>query len=218
MWTRSGVEKEKEEKEKRRKWEEGWGGYLYLPSGLMQIGKLRSPRSANPVLPSDQSSGSDNAITDRHCDGLRQSNDHVTLISQLRAHGLILDDRGTSSPQSPDVPYTEYAFVESQQLMSLPSEDVALLTSKSCLSWQTSNAIDEFVQEYFKHIHPWRVLEHLSKRSICRPQNISFCVAIVAFSKLPSQCHVVTPVTPVLGLNSHSLFLYKHCVDVDGTI
>ncbi|KAL2701499.1 hypothetical protein AAEP93_008318 [Penicillium crustosum] len=108
-------------------------------------------RSANPA---HQSSGSNTVITGQHCDDLHQSSDHSTLVSQLSAHGLSFDDRGTNPPQSPDVPYTEYAFVELQQSMSLPSEDVALLASKRCLSLPTSNAIDEFVQEYFKHIHP----------------------------------------------------------------
>lgn len=92
--------------------------------------------------------------TSRHSEELRQSNDHLSLASRLRAHGLSLDDHGTSPPQSPNVPYTEYAFVESQQLLSLPAENVAFLTSKGCLSLPTFNAIDEFVQEYFRHIHP----------------------------------------------------------------
>ncbi|KAJ5696011.1 hypothetical protein N7536_006423 [Penicillium majusculum] len=125
-----------------------------LASSGHLVNSIRSPILANPVLPSHQSPGSNYVTTDRHCDDLRQSTDHSTLVSQLRAHGLSLDDRGTSPPQSPSVPYTEYAFVESQQLMSLPSEDVALLTSKGCLSLPTSNEFDEFIHEYFKNIHP----------------------------------------------------------------
>lgn len=122
---------------------------LSLSSHLLN--SIRSSGSANPA---HQSSGSNTVITGQHCDDLHQSSDHSTLVSQLSAHGLSFDDHGTNPPQSPDVPYTEYAFVELQQSMSLPSEDVALLASKRCLSLPTSNAIDEFVQEYFKHIHP----------------------------------------------------------------
>ncbi|KAJ5447506.1 Transcription factor [Penicillium cf. griseofulvum] len=95
-----------------------------------------------------------NTITGLHTDDLRQSNGHPTLTSRLRAHGLSFDDRSASPPETPNVPYTEYAFVESQQLLSLSSEDIAFLTSKDSLSLPASDAIDEFVQQYFKRIHP----------------------------------------------------------------
>jgi hypothetical protein len=125
-----------------------------LASSRHLLNFIRSPMLANTVLPSHQSPESNKVTTGRYYDDLCQSNDHSSLVSQLRAHGLSLDDRGTSQPQSPIAPYTQYAFVESQQLMSLPSEDVALLTSKDCFSLPNSNSIDEFVREYFKHIHP----------------------------------------------------------------
>ncbi|OQE12784.1 hypothetical protein PENFLA_c063G08786 [Penicillium flavigenum] len=112
----------------------------------------QSSSSANP-LPTHQSSGS-NVTPGRKSNDQHQSSNHPALTSQLRAHGLSLDDRSTSPPQSPNVPYTEYAFVDSQQLLSLPSEDVAFLASKGCLSLPASNAIDEFAQQYFKRIHP----------------------------------------------------------------
>jgi hypothetical protein len=37
-------------------------------------------------------------------------------------------------------------LVDSQQLLSLPSEDVAFLASKGCLSLPASDAIDEFAR------------------------------------------------------------------------
>ncbi|CAG8291582.1 unnamed protein product [Penicillium nalgiovense] len=112
----------------------------------------QSSSSANP-LPTHQNLGS-NVTTGRKFNDLHQPPNHPALTSQLHAHGLSLDNRSTSPPQSPNVPYTEYAFVDSQQLLSLPSEDVAFLTSKGCLSLPASNAIDEFAQQYFKRIHP----------------------------------------------------------------
>jgi hypothetical protein len=60
-------------------------------------------------------------------------------------------DGGISPPRSPNVPYTEYAFIE---LLSLPSKDVAYLSSNDCLTLPGSGALDEFIQEYFKRIHP----------------------------------------------------------------
>ncbi|CAG7935992.1 unnamed protein product [Penicillium nalgiovense] len=68
----------------------------------------------------------------------------------LREHGLSFD-RGISPSLSPNVPYTEYAFVE---FLSLPSQDVAYLSSNDCLTLPGSNALDGFVQGYFKRIHP----------------------------------------------------------------
>ncbi|OQE25661.1 hypothetical protein PENFLA_c008G01993 [Penicillium flavigenum] len=107
------------------------------------------PKSANAVPPTHQGLGSNSVITSRHTN-LRQSNDHSTFVPQLRAHGISLD-RGISPPLSPNVPYTEYAFIE---LLSLPSEDVAYLSSNDCLALPGSGALDEFIQVYFRRIHP----------------------------------------------------------------
>ncbi|KAJ5824739.1 Transcription factor [Penicillium robsamsonii] len=111
----------------------------------------QSPKSAHPGLPTQRSLTSS---TGRHSDDRRQSKGDQTLTSQLREHRLSSDERSTSPPDSPNVPYTEYPFVESQQLLSLPSEDIALLTSKDCLSLPPSDVIDEFFEQYFKHMHP----------------------------------------------------------------
>ncbi|KAJ5502785.1 Transcription factor [Penicillium fimorum] len=111
----------------------------------------QSPKSTHPVLPTKRSFASN---TGRHSDNRRQSKGHQTLTSHLRGHRLSSDDRSTSPSDFPNVPYTEYPFVQSQQLMSLPSEDIAFLTSKDCLSLPPSDAIDEFIEQYFKHIHP----------------------------------------------------------------
>ncbi|KAJ5365524.1 Transcription factor [Penicillium concentricum] len=113
-----------------------------------------SPKSGNPVLPTQRSLASNNVITGRHPDHRRQSNGHQPLTSQLRAQRLSPDDRSTSPPNCPNVPYTEYAFVDSQQLLSLSSEDIAFLTSKNCLNLPASDTIDAFVQQYFRRIHP----------------------------------------------------------------
>ncbi|OQE42261.1 hypothetical protein PENCOP_c004G07000 [Penicillium coprophilum] len=111
----------------------------------------KSPKSRNPVLPAQRSLDSANG---RPSDDRRQSYGRRNLTSQLRAHGLSFDNRSNSSPELPDIPYTEYAFVDSRQLLSLPSENIALLTSAGCLSLPASDAIDEFVRQYFKRIHP----------------------------------------------------------------
>jgi hypothetical protein len=179
---------------------------------------IRTSSSANP-LPTHQSSGSD-VTTGRKSNDQHQSPNHPALTSQLRAHGLSLDDRSTSSPQSPNVPYTEYAFVDSQQLLSLPSEDVAFLASKGCLSLPASDAIDEFARQYFKRIHPlvpvldeakfWRIYRNNqptgAKMSLLVLQSLIFTSCPV---------NAVPPVTTAFRLNHTSLCLWKHCVNVD---
>ncbi|KAJ5964987.1 uncharacterized protein N7479_004863 [Penicillium vulpinum] len=115
---------------------------------------IRSPGSETPVPSTHQSSRSNNVITGRHSDDLRQSNNHPNFPSPLREHSLSPDDCSTSSFQSSNLPYTAYAFVKSQQLLSLPSKDIEFLTSSGCLSLPPSDAIDEFVQQYFKRVHP----------------------------------------------------------------
>ena len=109
----------------------------------------RYPKLANPVPPTHQGLGPSSVVTSPHAN-LHQQNNHPTFASQLRRHGLS-SDRGISPPPSPNVPYTKYAFVE---LLSLSSEDVAYLSSNGCLTLPGSNALDEFVKEYFKRIHP----------------------------------------------------------------
>lgn len=165
---------------------------------------IRSSSSANP-LPTHQNLGS-NVTTGRKFNDLHQPPNHPALTSQLHAHGLSLDNRSTSPPQSPNVPYTEYAFVDSQQLLSLPSEDVAFLTSKGCLSLPASNAIDEFAQQYFKRIHPLvPVLDEAKFWCIYRSKQATgskislFVLQSLIFASCPVR--VVAPVTPTFKLN-----------------
>jgi hypothetical protein len=182
---------------------------------------IRSSSSANP-LPTHQSSGS-NVTTGRKPNDQHQSSNHPALTSQLRAHGLSSDDRSTIPPQSPNVPYTDYAFVDSQQLLSLPSEDVAFLASKGSLSLPASNAIDEFAQQYFKHIHPLvPVLDEAKFWRICRNNQPTgakislFVLQSLIFASCPVS--VVPPVTPAFKLNHISLCLWRHCVNVGSMI
>ncbi|RMJ23671.1 hypothetical protein PHISP_05459 [Aspergillus sp. HF37] len=51
-------------------------------------------------------------------------------------------------------PHVEYPFVDSQFQSSLPPEDVTYLSSKGCLTLPDEDAIDEFVRQYFMHVHP----------------------------------------------------------------
>jgi hypothetical protein len=50
--------------------------------------------------------------------------------------------------------YKDYAFIDSNQLLSLSSEDTMILDFKGCLGLPDQNATEEFMKQYFKRIHP----------------------------------------------------------------
>ncbi|PKY00035.1 hypothetical protein P168DRAFT_337206 [Aspergillus campestris IBT 28561] len=108
--------------------------------------------------------------------GFATQNDHnlrATQIDHLSAkapldpslRALIPDDvdlppSSTSVAPSADplppghVAFTSYPFVEFRGVGILPREDLAFLASKACLSVPDKTVIDDFVRQYFLHIHP----------------------------------------------------------------
>ncbi|KAJ5542747.1 hypothetical protein N7535_005171 [Penicillium sp. DV-2018c] len=92
---------------------------------------------------------------------IRRSRHHIGQTTGQRASPHIrpqdnfLRRQGTSSlSYCPNVLHTEYNFVDSQQLHSLPPGELAYLASKDCLTLPGPDAMDEFVEQYFKRIHP----------------------------------------------------------------
>ncbi|KAJ5838738.1 uncharacterized protein N7525_003926 [Penicillium rubens] len=106
------------------------------------IERLAYPKSANPVPPTNQGLGSNSMITSRH------ANLHHFCIPAPCTWSQF--GPWSSPPLFPNVPYTEYAFIE---LLSLPSEDVAYLSSDDCFTLPGTDALNEFIQEYFKRVH-----------------------------------------------------------------
>ncbi|KAJ5170980.1 Transcription factor [Penicillium coprophilum] len=179
----------------------------------------KSPKSRNPVLPAQQSLDSTKG---RPSGDRRQSHARQNLTSQLRAHGLSFDDCSDSSPELPDIPYTEYAFVESRRLLSLPSEDIAFLTSEGCLSLPASNTIHEFVEQYFKRIHPmvpvldeaefWRIYRNTQSTgptiSLFVLQSMLFASCPLLFElRTEKRCHI----------NAQGAVLLTHYTSADDT-
>lgn len=50
--------------------------------------------------------------------------------------------------------FSFYRFLELRDLPSLPPEDVKFLELKGCLHVPTGPILDEFVRQYFLHVHP----------------------------------------------------------------
>ncbi|OJD11753.1 hypothetical protein AJ78_07536, partial [Emergomyces pasteurianus Ep9510] len=53
-----------------------------------------------------------------------------------------------------DVIFSFYRFIELRHLHTLPSEDVKFLEMKGCLHVPSGPILDEFVRQYFLHVHP----------------------------------------------------------------
>jgi hypothetical protein len=120
---------------------------IHLPT------RIRAPSSVDPALPTHQNSGPSEINKSRH--NISQLTGQQPASSHIRSQDNFLDGQDTSPPSHcPNVLHTEYTFVDSRQLHSLPSEDLAFLASKDCLTLPGPDAIEEFVEQYFKRIHP----------------------------------------------------------------
>ncbi|KAF9890807.1 hypothetical protein FE257_005378 [Aspergillus nanangensis] len=59
-----------------------------------------------------------------------------------------------SSTATGHVDYSSYPFLELRNLHVLDAEDLSYLTSKGCLNVPAQPALDDFVKQYFLHVHP----------------------------------------------------------------
>lgn len=53
-----------------------------------------------------------------------------------------------------DVTYTYYPFIEVNNLSAIPPQDVNYLDLQGCLRVPTKTVLDEFVKQFFLHVHP----------------------------------------------------------------
>lgn len=53
-----------------------------------------------------------------------------------------------------DITYTYYPFIELNNLSNLPPQDVNYLDFQGCLRVPTKTILDEFVRQFFLHVHP----------------------------------------------------------------
>ncbi|KAI1502947.1 fungal-specific transcription factor domain-containing protein [Biscogniauxia marginata] len=57
-----------------------------------------------------------------------------------------------------DVTYSYYPFIAISNIHNIMPQDVNYLESQGCLRVPTKAILDEFVQQYFLHVHPWMPL------------------------------------------------------------
>ncbi|KAL5339939.1 hypothetical protein BJX70DRAFT_387586 [Aspergillus crustosus] len=87
---------------------------------------------------------------------VNQTNPH---LERIRALAFEADSRdvntGFSSCTLPGhVSFAAFPFLELRGLTTLEREDLAFLSAKGCLSVPEESVLDEFVRQYFLHVHP----------------------------------------------------------------
>ncbi|KAH7141647.1 fungal-specific transcription factor domain-containing protein [Dactylonectria macrodidyma] len=54
-----------------------------------------------------------------------------------------------------EMPYTSCKFLDSSNLSRLSSQDLSFIEAKGCLSIPVKRLLDEFIRQYFLHVHPF---------------------------------------------------------------
>ncbi|OJJ57181.1 hypothetical protein ASPSYDRAFT_181585 [Aspergillus sydowii CBS 593.65] len=88
---------------------------------------------------------------------INQTNPHLERIRALafEADGRDLGPALSSTTSLPGhVSFANYHFLELRGLTTLDREDLAFLAAKGCLSVPEESVLDEFIRQYFLHVHP----------------------------------------------------------------
>ncbi|KAM0335495.1 hypothetical protein ACHAQA_000543 [Verticillium albo-atrum] len=64
------------------------------------------------------------------------------------------DEHQQNSSLASDITYSYYPFLAIGNLPNIPPQDVNFLELQGCLRIPTRSVLDEFVQQYFLHVHP----------------------------------------------------------------
>jgi hypothetical protein len=106
-----------------------------------------------------------------------------------------VDYRGISST---DVIFSYYGFLESDLLSRISPQDVNFLESQDCFRIPTRPALDEFVREYFLHVHPnlpmineatfWEMYTHQGYYPSERPRLSLFVFQAMLFASCSVSC------------------------------
>ncbi|OQD82458.1 hypothetical protein PENANT_c021G09700 [Penicillium antarcticum] len=118
----------------------GWSPKLYKTPDHPEVPTTREGQSEVIFSPLDDQSFP--APTRRRQPSIETQHDDFNRFSY------------TSPSQCSNFSHKEYNFIDIDQLLSLSPENTAILDCKGCLSLPDQNAMDEFVQHYFRRIHP----------------------------------------------------------------
>jgi hypothetical protein len=67
---------------------------------------------------------------------------------------LRAEDRTKDTSQARSVEFSRYSFLELNNIQALHKEDVAYMRSKGCFSVPDQPVLDEFINQFFLHVHP----------------------------------------------------------------
>lgn len=86
--------------------------------------------------------------------GSESQNPKYPFTNRPLSTNVANDVNNRQSFYSPDVVYSYYPFLIVSNLPNIPSQDVNFLESQACLRVPTRSLLDEFLQQYFLHVHP----------------------------------------------------------------
>ncbi|EFQ31898.1 fungal specific transcription factor domain-containing protein [Colletotrichum graminicola M1.001] len=103
-----------------------------------------------------------------HHDHAKQAHSHIPSTATTRTHEipcpapLSFNNQAFTTPWANgqqnslgiDVTYSFYPFLALSHLHGIPPQDVNYLELQGCLRVPTRTILDEFVQQYFLHVHP----------------------------------------------------------------
>jgi hypothetical protein len=154
---------------------------------------------------------------------LSQDNCHRSIYPEFCAHNDNLADHfsGLQSRTTYTSP-SEYGFLDSIQLLSLPAENAKLLESKECFNLPPPAALDQFIRLYFERVHPLvPVLDEAHFWSIYRNHEPTDSkISLFVFQALLFASSAVSLISyrvlgrPLRLKSSNSLCLWPHCLNV----
>ncbi|CRK09379.1 hypothetical protein BN1723_009064, partial [Verticillium longisporum] len=124
------------------------------------IGQDKQDSIRNHVFQDDTAEGAGNA----NASSSREATDEAhSLVTDGCAPRLDHELGALFSPSArrcSDVLYTHHCFLNFDHLPKLPVRDVNVLEAQGCLRVATRSILDEFVEQYFRHVHPFLPILH----------------------------------------------------------
>lgn len=77
-----------------------------------------------------------------------------TSVFKGRSPEDLATTSGTRLSQEGCVPHSQYHFIKSDSFSHVSSDDIGFLKSQGAFLLPDMPFLDEFIQEYFRHVHP----------------------------------------------------------------
>ncbi|KAL4928917.1 Zn(II)2Cys6 transcription factor [Aspergillus undulatus] len=90
----------------------------------------------------------------RYSRSFYQNGTASATATNARPTRTVNEARSREIPSTGSIDFSHYPFLELNNVQALDKEDVAYMRSKGCFSVPDHSVLDEFVNQFFLHIHP----------------------------------------------------------------